>query len=554
MQNYIQGQDEARSGQNARLQTQLDRIERKVGEIAQRPSAGNESPPPLPSKHEDESPPSSPSSTSSMHTARPLTPDQNVNVAVQLEEMRRLMGTLLGRTDDIQYELSKRRSFDVELSPRSNPGMRRMEELLRRALSRLGDEDYVESLAPLEPDLLQAHDGEGSEPGSREGSWYRGNGSLYSQELNPKGVPPNSHTSRYGPGADRWSGVPSSLLNGDLPSPEFDDEAALAELPPATPPGEYRIPHAAVPPHIARMRRHAQSPDSRGDHDERDQQAADRQRDEEEYEPSLEDDDRDQVEEELRDERDRTPIPYRQEGHSYPDETHESSDQAYRGPSRRLPPPEPVHLPTPVRSEADYPQLPSGIRPPPPFMPPSGMGPPYPAGMADMPRPSMPRIGGVRDPISTTYFRRGFPPPGPMGMPMGMFPGPMGMPGPGMGPFMPGLRPGLNGFGGPLGPNVRPHMRGPGFFPPGVPGQTGSYGLPAAARYGPGGVVNGRAGAVAPDIGLGNTTSESSTSPSASVTEEDIRTPLPDRHEVLPEIQMHGQPTVSRCLSSAKSL
>lgn len=50
-------------------------------------------------------------------------------------------------------------------------------------------------------------------------------------------------------------------------------------------------------------------------------------------------------------------------------------------------------------------------------------------------------------------FRRGFPPAGPMGMPpMGMYPGPMGIPGPGMGPFMPGLRPGLGGFGGPIGP------------------------------------------------------------------------------------------------------
>lgn len=39
-----------------------------------------------------------------------------------------------------------------------------------------------------------------------------------------------------------------------------------------------------------------------------------------------------------------------------------------------------------------------------------------------------------------------------MGMGMGMFPGPMGMPGPGMGPFMPGLRP---GFGGPMGPVSR---------------------------------------------------------------------------------------------------
>ena len=56
---------------------------------------------------------------------------------------------------------------------------------------------------------------------------------------------------------------------------------------------------------------------------------------------------------------------------------------------------------------------------------------------------------------------------GPMGM--GMFPGPMGIPGPvslkrfstvtksqGMGPFMPGLRPGLGGFGGPLGPVSTP--------------------------------------------------------------------------------------------------
>ena len=64
-----------------------------------------------------------------------------------------------------------------------------------------------------------------------------------------------------------------------------------------------------------------------------------------------------------------------------------------------------------------------------------------------------------------------------MNMPMGMFPGSMGMPGPmgipgpvnffsvwrdgtnrqGMGPYMPGLRPGLNGFGGPLGPvSARP--------------------------------------------------------------------------------------------------
>ena len=85
---------------------------------------------------------------------------------------------------------------------------------------------------------------------------------------------------------------------------------------------------------------------------------------------------------------------------------------------------------------------------------------------------------------------------------------------------MPGLRPGLGGFGGPVGPNVGPGLRRPGFFPPGVPGPSGGYGLPAASRYGTGGVSRpGHPGGLTPDTGIGNTTSESSSSPSATTVE-----------------------------------
>jgi hypothetical protein len=150
--------------------------------------------------------------------------------------------------------------------------------------------------------------------------------------------------------------------------------------------------------------------------------------------------------------------------------------------------------------------------------------------------------------------------------PMGMFPGPMGIPGPGMGPFMPGLRPGLGGFGGPIGPvstlhlehineltfqNVAPTLRRPGFFPPGVPATSGDYGLPAAARYGnnfgpsrPGMAPT----TTTPDTGLGNTTSESTT---PSATTEELVTPTTGHTPIAPpriastETQVHDSPHVT---------
>ena len=97
-----------------------------------------------------------------------------------------------------------------------------------------------------------------------------------------------------------------------------------------------------------------------------------------------------------------------------------------------------------------------------------------------------------------------------------------------MGHFMPGLRPGLNGFGGPLGPNVNPSLRRPGLFPPGVP-SSGDYGLPAGAHYGRDGRAYNGVGrpppvGLPPDHGLGDTTSSDTTPTPDTVTQ--ILTPV----------------------------
>lgn len=109
---------------------------------------------------------------------------------------------------------------------------------------------------------------------------------------------------------------------------------------------------------------------------------------------------------------------------------------------------------------------------------------------------------------------------------------------------MPSLRPGL---GGPIGPNVNPNFRRPGFFPPGVPGTAGGYGLPAASRYGLGGPSRpGHPGQLnTPDTGLGNTTSESSSSPSA--TTEQLVTPIIAHQplETITVVNPQGDPALS---------
>ncbi|OCF45693.1 hypothetical protein I317_00596 [Kwoniella heveanensis CBS 569] len=595
--NFLQGQEQAKQGQNARLGNQLDRIERKVGQIAENQAAMTERdrPPPPPSKDEDESPPPSPtlstSSASSTETARPVTPPPAIIPEVinqQFDDLRNLLGTLigrqedlLGRQDELAQEMARRRNFDVEL-PDRGPGMARLEDLLKRVLQRVGDSEFADDLLQSQYDRKPIHPASHtSTPRSqftKEGSMYEGGDSVYSGEFDVRGkrAPPNSIASSYD---RRRRGPLSELPQSEIPSPEFDEDFALAGLPPDTPPDEYISHQRNIPPHLARriprqtpgpapqpqiipqpMPIPEESPEEVQYYDEKP-----------EYEPEPEPEAELELEPEYEPEPEpvteyeptpppvprevtpqptpvQPPIPYRTE-ESYPDEEGPyQDDAANRGPYRQGPPPQPVDLPTPVNSPRNMPpyqpQQP-GMRPG--FAPAPGMPAPMPPGpgMTDMPRPSLPRIAGVRDPISTTYFRRGFPP-GPMGpmgpMGMGMFPGPMGIPGPGMGPFMPGLRPGMAGFGGPIGPNVNPSLRRTGLFPPGVTSTTGDYGLPAAARYGNAGLPP--SGPTAPgmplrppsghtttaDTGLGNTTTESTVSTPATSTPstmtEQIVTPI----------------------------
>nr|XP_019051135.1 hypothetical protein I302_01584 [Kwoniella bestiolae CBS 10118]OCF30065.1 hypothetical protein I302_01584 [Kwoniella bestiolae CBS 10118] len=615
--NFLQGQEQAKNGQNTRVGNQLDRIERKVNQIAENQNAlaDRDGPPPVPSKEPDDSPPSSPSSitstTSSTSTARPVTPPPLIIPEVinqQFDDLRNLLGTLigrqedlLGRQDEMAQELNRRRSFDIEL-PDRGPGMARLEDLLKRVLQRVGDSEFADELPLLDKEKKMYPSSYPATPkteGTRDGSMYGGGDSVYGSEFGARGrnAPANSIASSFDRRRKRpMSEVSSTLMEGAVPEPEFDEEFALSGLPPDTPPKEFisRQPPfprhlvgqrptqgpAPVQPQPAQPQYFPQPAPIREQPEEEEYYEEEEGQPEPEYEPEPEFEyeptpvpQADAMTEyeptppptprEMTPQQTpmQPPIPYRTDD-DYQDDSQQYADEGVqRGPYRPGPPPQPVDLPTPVNSPRNMPPYQPtqpGMRPgfaPAPSMP----APPIPGpGMTDMPRPSLPRIAGVRDPISTTYFRRGFPP-GPMGPmgPMGMFPGPMGIPGPGMGPFMPGLRPGMPGFGGPIGPNVNPSLRRNGFFPPGVNSTTGDYGLPAAARYGNSGLppsgptAMGRppprfgntttsGDTTTADTGLGNTTTESTvTTPSVtSVTTEEIVTPVAPTIVLQEPIQM----------------
>lgn len=347
-------------------------------------------PPPLPSK--SDSPPSSPGSVSSASTARPVTPPLMPDaVAQQLEDMRCLLGTVIGQNNDI---LNARRSYDVDLPP-TGPGFRRLEDLLRRALYRLGDSDIMEEdgLDKYPEDLAALR--EPSTPG-KEGSWYRGNGSIYSSELGPNYRGPNGSLTSEQQRRVRGQAtpVPSELLDPYVDSPEFDDGFAIHNLPPETPPSDYVAPRTMLPPHLADHLRQQRPQPAQPPPPPR----AESVYTEEVFpsEPRVPDTPRDQ-----------TPVPYHPPVQEADGMTIYSEDERDRGPTHRLPPPQPVDLPTPVGSKENFHMGGSG---PGPAVRPSfpgasgmgGMGMPPPPGIAEMPRPSLPRIAGVRDPISTT--------------------------------------------------------------------------------------------------------------------------------------------------------
>jgi len=381
-QNYLQGQDEAGQGERARIAGQLDRIENKVDRLVL------DRPPPLPSK--GQSPPGSPGSVSSTSTARPVTPPLMQDaVAQQLDDMRRLIGTVIGQNNDI---LQNRRSFDVDLPP-TNPALRRLEDLLRRALHRLGDSDIMEedgiNKYPDHPDDRRSASGKG------EGSWYEGGDSIYSSEFKSKYMGPEGSLSQEahhelfgGP-----SPVPSELLDPYAASPDFDENFAMHNLPPETPPSDFAAPRTTLPPHLANHLRGQRPPPVHMSSKSESMYTEDAYPEEQTPSETPED---------------QRPIPVHPPQHDDDDMTtsYGEEEETPRGPVRQLPPPVPVDLPTPVQSQENIQMhgLPGqGPAVQPGYPGASGFaGLPPPPGVQGMARPSMPRIAGVRDPISTT--------------------------------------------------------------------------------------------------------------------------------------------------------
>lgn len=380
-------------------------------------------PPPLPSK-DDDSPPPSPSSDASTETARPVTPPPYMSadsVQRQFDDMRNLIGTLIGRTEDLAQKVAAPRAVDERMG--------RLEAMLSRALSHLDDSlvddmDFSRRRPKSEHKASSVHSKAPTAKSTQDGSYLsRGIDGAYPDESIQKApAPPNSI---YDHDSQTWSPIPDSLLEPIRRGPDFDPEFELANLPPNTPPELYESKPIAVPDFI-RNRARAQGPAPAQT------PAQPRQEDvysqgeyqQTEYEPtpvqtpaplpppkspSLESTPREEPMQDLRDQR--PDIMPQDQGIPDDQQTQWSMDDVAHDPSRRLPPPQPVDLPTPVRSPgqlASGPQMPQPYGPSVPpgggpgMMPGMGMPPMMPPGAGQMPRPTMPRIAGVRDPISTT--------------------------------------------------------------------------------------------------------------------------------------------------------
>jgi hypothetical protein len=336
----------------------------------------------------------------------------------QFDDMRNLLGSLIGRTNDIAEEVARERKFKLEAP--AQPELGRIERLLHRALSRLGDKEY--ELPPPPPRLPAAARAKPpSSASTRIGSWYDGSDAVYPEEYADKyKAPPGSFVEVYDPRRKRWSSVPSSLLDGDPPEAEFDADFAIHNLPPDTPPEEYQLGPVEVPQFIKDLGRQRagqtpaqpvfeslESPPSPSPLSEKAPTPLHKAMS---TAPPTPYEEREPLHEMHDVEPDRTPLPFRTEQLPEEQMTVYSEDEYDRHQPRQGPPPAPIDLPTPVRSpgrmpaQGQYGPIPRvGIPPRPPMSGPGMMGmPPPPPGMGEMPRPPLPRIAGVRDPISTT--------------------------------------------------------------------------------------------------------------------------------------------------------
>lgn len=350
----------------------------------------------------------------------------------QFDDLRNLLGALIGRQEDLLgrqdmlgRELERKRSFDVQL-PDRGPGLARLGDLLERVLNRVGDNDFPDEYRPTfekKKDYLASHFATPKTEGTIEGSMYGGGESVYSSEFDGRGrrAPVNSMSSGYkrrrlGPS----EGAPESRIESEIPSPDFDDDFALSALPPDIPPQEFisRQPQKRPKLFTKSLRQHPQPVPQHVPQHSTAQEYHRPEYNEEEYEPEAE---QPITEYEPSVQPDPEPTPYPAEettvqqspiqpsvpfrtGKDYQDVYRPYQDGTYtRRPARQAPPPQQLNLPTPANSLRNMP--PYHARPGPPMRPPfpPGFGMPLPGpGMTDMPRPNLPRIAGVRDPISTT--------------------------------------------------------------------------------------------------------------------------------------------------------
>lgn len=264
----MQGQEAARQGQTTRMSSQLDRIENKVQHLDSLKrlakldkldkldelsmSRAQDVPPPLPSKDGHDERPASPalseSSSSSLETARPVTPPPVIippAITQRLDDMSSLLGTVLGQQRDILDELDRRQQSMEELDSSRQLSLPRIQDLLYRILDRVSD--GPSEYAPSEPMsyLPRKRPATYSDIDDRgEGPFYPGTDSVYSDEGGRRAPAPANTTVS---GMSVSGRATESLLGGDVGAPEFDEELEMLGLPPDSPPREPFIPRAPLP-------------------------------------------------------------------------------------------------------------------------------------------------------------------------------------------------------------------------------------------------------------------------------------------------------------------
>lgn len=206
-----------------------------------------ETPPPLPSKDGHDRPASPASSSSSADTARVATPPPLIiplEISNRLDDMSTLLGTVLGQQKDILDELGRRQQPVVEAGSSRHVTLPHIQDLLHRILDRVGEAEYEYIPGKPQPYAPRKRSAAASDI-DEEGPFYPGGGSVYSEEGHRVLVPPNTEASRAS-----TVRATESLLNGDLPGPDFDEEMEMMHLPPDSPPHEQYIPRALRAQHL----------------------------------------------------------------------------------------------------------------------------------------------------------------------------------------------------------------------------------------------------------------------------------------------------------------